>query len=82
VTERREWFGSADVTRMPTREHPNDSEDLVRLVTLTRQEEGWTQARLAEAAGTTEAEVARFEALQTVPAEPLAMRFLEVMGRV
>lgn len=82
MTERRNWFGSADGTRMPTQEPPNDTEDLVRLVTLTRQEEGWTQSRLAEAAGVAEADVARFEALRIVPAEPLAMRFLTAMGRV
>ncbi|MFD1047019.1 helix-turn-helix domain-containing protein [Kibdelosporangium lantanae] len=82
MTERRNWFGSAEVTRIPTQEPPNDTEDLVRLVTLTREEEGWTQARLAEAAGVPEIEVARFEALQVVPAKPLAMRFLEAMGRV
>jgi ribosome-binding protein aMBF1 (putative translation factor) len=79
VNERRHWFGSADVT--PAQEPPNDTEDLVRLVALTRQEEGWSQSRLAEAAGVPEAEVARFEALQIVPAKPLAMRFLTAMGR-
>jgi ribosome-binding protein aMBF1 (putative translation factor) len=62
-------------------EHPHDTEDLVRLVTITRQEEGWTQAQLAEAAGVQEPVVTSFEALKIVPAEPLAMRFLAAMGR-
>ncbi|HEX6357640.1 helix-turn-helix transcriptional regulator [Actinophytocola sp.] len=63
-------------------EHPHDTEDLVRLVSLTRQEQGWTQAQLATAAGVQEPVVASFEALEISPAQPLAMRFLEAMGRV
>ncbi|MDI2032081.1 hypothetical protein QFW96_25895 [Saccharopolyspora sp. TS4A08] len=64
------------------REHPHDTEDLVRLVLLTRQELGWDHARLAASAGIAESDVARFEAHQIVPAKPLALRFLEVMGVV
>ncbi|TDD43574.1 helix-turn-helix domain-containing protein [Saccharopolyspora elongata] len=63
-------------------EHPHDTEDLVRLVRVVRQEQGWTPAKLAEAAGVPEGEVARFEVEEIVPAEPLAMRFLAAMGRV
>ncbi|MER6990285.1 helix-turn-helix transcriptional regulator [Saccharopolyspora hirsuta] len=63
-------------------EHPHDTEDLVRLVSLIRVEQGWTQAKLAEAAGVPEAEIARFEAAEIVPAKPMAMRLLEALGRV
>jgi ribosome-binding protein aMBF1 (putative translation factor) len=63
-------------------EHPHDTEDLVRLVLLTRQELGWDQAKLAASAGISESDVARFEAQEIVPAKPLALRFLEVMGVV
>lgn len=63
-------------------EHPHDTEDLVRLVSITRQELGWDQAKLAAAAGIPESDVASFEAQQIVPAKPLALRFLEVMGVV
>lgn len=60
-------------------EHPHDTEDLTRLVWITRGERGLTEAQLAAAAGVSEIEVRRFEAGQIVPAEPLAMRFLEAM---
>lgn len=63
-------------------EHPHDTEDLVRLVTLIRTEQGWTTARLAEAAGVPEEDVTNFEAQKIVPAKPLAMRFLEALGSV
>jgi DNA-binding XRE family transcriptional regulator len=66
----------------PETEHPHDTEDLVRLVSIVRQEQSWTQAQLAEAAGVRESDVARFEAEQIVPAKPLAIRFLEAMGKV
>lgn len=64
------------------REHPHDTEDLVRLVSITRQELGWDQAKLAASAGIPESDVANFEAQQIVPAKPLALRFLEAMGVV
>ena len=80
MTGRVEWSKSARVVaEVPEAEHPHDTEDLVRLVTLTRQERGWTEAQLAQAAGVSEAEVRRFEAEQIVPAEPLAMRFIDAM---
>jgi ribosome-binding protein aMBF1 (putative translation factor) len=60
-------------------EHPHDTEDLVRLVTITRHERGWTEEQLAAAAGVPVDEVRRFEAEQVVPAEPLAMRFIAAM---
>ncbi|TWF94441.1 helix-turn-helix domain-containing protein [Saccharopolyspora dendranthemae] len=63
-------------------EHPHDTEDLVRLVSITRQELGWDQAKLAAAAGIPESDVASFEAQRIVPAKPLALRFLEAMGVV
>ncbi|WP_132120586.1 helix-turn-helix domain-containing protein [Actinocrispum wychmicini] len=74
MTGRGDWYKSAQA------EHPHDTEDLVRLVRITRQERGWTQDRLAAAAGLPPLAVARFEAGETVPAEPLAMRFIEVMN--
>ncbi|RRO15135.1 hypothetical protein EIL87_17895 [Saccharopolyspora rhizosphaerae] len=63
-------------------EHPHDTEDLVRLVLLTRQELGWNHAELAASAQVSESDVARFEAQQVVPAKPLALRFLQAMGVV
>ncbi|MER7011815.1 helix-turn-helix transcriptional regulator [Saccharopolyspora sp. NPDC000359] len=63
-------------------EHPHDTEDLVRLITLLRTEQGWTQAQLAAAAEVPASEVARFEAAQIVPAKPMALRLLEALGRV
>ncbi|MDA3643137.1 helix-turn-helix domain-containing protein [Saccharopolyspora indica] len=63
-------------------EHPHDTEDLVRLVTLIRTEQGWTQTRLADATGVPESEIARFEAAEIVPAKPMAMRLLEGMGSI
>ncbi|KAA2251205.1 helix-turn-helix transcriptional regulator [Solihabitans fulvus] len=79
MSERREWFGSPRLVTEAKAEHPHDTEDLVRLVRVTRQERDWTQTRLAEAVGVPEAELVRFEAGETVPAEPLAMRLIEAM---
>lgn len=75
------WFESARVVNGgPATEHPHDTEDLVRLVRLTRRERGLTEAQLAAAAGVPEAQVRRFEAAVIVPAEPLAMRLIEAMA--
>ncbi|QUH01467.1 helix-turn-helix transcriptional regulator [Saccharopolyspora erythraea] len=63
-------------------EHPHDTEDLVRLVSLARREQGWMQADLAAAAGVPESDVASFEAGEVVPAKRVAFRYLEAMGRV
>lgn len=60
-------------------EHPHDTEDLVRLVTLTRHERGLTEAELARVAGVSEDEVRQFEAEEIIPAEPLATRFIDAM---
>ncbi len=73
---REDWFESA---RVVPQEHPHDTEDLVRLVTITRHERGLSEAQLATAAGVSEDEVRRFEAEQIVPAEPLAMRLIDAM---
>jgi ribosome-binding protein aMBF1 (putative translation factor) len=75
VAGRSDWVESARVVG----EHPHDTEDLVRLVTITRQERGLSEEQLAAAAGVSVDEVRRFEAEQIVPAEPLAMRFIEAM---
>ncbi|MER7079160.1 Helix-turn-helix [Saccharopolyspora kobensis] len=63
-------------------EHPHDTEDLVRLVTLIRTEQGWTKTRLSDATGVPESEISRFEAAEIVPAKPMAMRLLEGMGSI
>jgi ribosome-binding protein aMBF1 (putative translation factor) len=73
---RGDWVESA---RVVGQEHPHDTEDLVRLVTITRHERGMTEEQLAAAAGVSADDVRRFEAAQIVPAEPLAMRFIEAM---
>jgi ribosome-binding protein aMBF1 (putative translation factor) len=70
------WSESAGAAKV---EHPHDTEDLVRLVMVTRHERGLTEAQLARAAGVSEAEVRRFEAEEIVPAEPMAMRFIDAM---
>jgi transcriptional regulator with XRE-family HTH domain len=82
MTGRSDWFSSAQVVTEPAAEHPHDTEDFVRLVLLMRQEKGWTQAGLAEAAGVSESDVARFEAGEVVPAKPSAIRYLEALGAV
>lgn len=61
-------------------EHPHDTEALVPMVRVVRQEQDWTSAELAEAAEVPATEVARFEAQEIVPAKPLAMRFLATDG--
>nr|WP_042180953.1 helix-turn-helix transcriptional regulator [Kibdelosporangium sp. MJ126-NF4]CEL14708.1 hypothetical protein [Kibdelosporangium sp. MJ126-NF4]CTQ96662.1 hypothetical protein [Kibdelosporangium sp. MJ126-NF4] len=81
MSGREDWFESAKVVGdgSAVAEHPHDTEDLVRLVRTMRREREWTEAQLASAAGVPEAAVRRFEAMQIVPAEPLAMRLLEVL---
>ena len=75
-----DWSESARVVAgEPKAEHPHDTEDLVRLVMFTRHERGLTEVQLAQAAGVSEIEVRRFEAEEIVPAEPLAMRFIDAM---
>jgi len=75
------WFDSARVVTDEPAEHPHDTEDLVRLVRITRAERGLTEAQLAAAAGVPESVVRRFEAAEIVPAQPLAMRFIEAMNQ-
>jgi ribosome-binding protein aMBF1 (putative translation factor) len=94
MTGRSDWFSSAGVVSEPAAEHPHDAEhahytehphdteDLIRLVLVIRQDKGWTQAALAEAAGVPESDVARFEAGEVVPAKPSAIRYLEALGVV
>jgi len=48
--------------------------DLGKAVREMRERRGWTQARLAEAAGLTQPAVARFEAGGTVPTIPVLER--------
>lgn len=58
-----------------------DAEDCGRLVGLTRAEQSWTRAQLAEAAGVTEHDVDRFESGLTTPVEPMLSTLLRAMGR-
>jgi ribosome-binding protein aMBF1 (putative translation factor) len=45
-----------------------------------REQRGWTQAQLAEAAGMTQPAVARFEAGGTVPTIPVLERLAHALG--
>jgi ribosome-binding protein aMBF1 (putative translation factor) len=72
------WFRAVDVTEADRARW--DAEDSGRLVQLMREERGWTRTRLARLAGTSHAELARFEMGMTVPAQPLLIRYLDAMG--
>ena len=72
------WFRAVDVTEAVLARW--DAEDSGRLVQLIREERGWTRTRLAQAAGTSHAELARFEMGRTVPAHPLLIRYLQALG--
>lgn len=50
------------------------------LVREGRRRVGWTQARLAEAAGTTQSAIARLESGRTSPAFDDVIRLLRLMG--
>ena len=50
------------------------------LVREARRRVGWTQARLAEAAGTTQSAIARLESGRTSPAFDDIIRLLRIMG--
>lgn len=50
------------------------------LVREARRRVGWTQARLAEAAGTTQSAIARLESGRTSPAFDEVIRLLRLMG--
>ena len=50
------------------------------LVREARRRVGWTQARLAEAAGTTQSAIARLESGRTSPAFDDVLRYLRLMG--
>lgn len=60
----------------------HEAEDCGRLVSITRQELGWTRARLAAAADMTETAVAHFEDGRTFPVQPAMEDLLRAMGRV
>jgi hypothetical protein len=72
------WFRAVDVTEADLARW--DAEDSGQLVQLLREERGWTRIRLARLAGTTHAELARFEMGRTVPAQPMLIRYLRAMG--
>jgi len=50
------------------------------LIREARRRVGWTQARLAEAAGTTQSAIARLESGRTSPAFDDVIRYLRLMG--
>jgi transcriptional regulator with XRE-family HTH domain len=50
------------------------------LVREARKRVGWTQARLAEAAGTTQSAIARLESGRTAPSFDDVIRLLRIMG--
>ncbi|MFT4028627.1 MAG: helix-turn-helix transcriptional regulator, partial [Protaetiibacter sp.] len=50
------------------------------LVREARRRVGWTQTRLAEAAGTTQSAIARLESGRTSPAFDDVIRLLRLMG--
>ncbi len=54
--------------------------ELGKSVRETREQRGWSQARLAEAAGMTQPAVARFEAGGTVPTIPVLERLAHALG--
>lgn len=53
--------------------------ELGRSVRALREERGWSQTRLAEAAGMTQSAVARFEAGGTVPSLPVLERLAHAL---
>ena len=72
------WFRAVDVTEAQLARW--DAEDSGRLVQLLREERGLTRTRLAHMAGTSHAELARFEMGRTVPAHTLLVRYLQALG--
>jgi ribosome-binding protein aMBF1 (putative translation factor) len=76
MSKHGERFRQAAVAQSEDR---HDTEDMIRIVRLLREERGWTQAQLAEAAGFSPADVARFEAGETVPAKPMMLEFVRAL---
>jgi len=72
------WFRAVAVTEAQLARW--DAEDSGRLVQLLREQRGWTRTRLAQEAGTSHAELARFETGRTIPAHTLLVRYLQAMG--
>lgn len=56
--------------------------ELGRNVRELRERHGWSQTRLAQAAGMTQSAVARFEAGGTVPTLPVLERLAKALGVV
>jgi ribosome-binding protein aMBF1 (putative translation factor) len=72
------WFRAVDVTEA---DHARwDAEDSGQLIQTMREERGWTRTHLAQLAGTSHAELARFEMGRTIPAQPMLIRYLQAMG--
>lgn len=72
------WFQAVDVTEAQLSRW--DAEDSGRLVQQLREDHGLTRTRLAQLAGTTHADLARFEMGRTVPAHTLLVRYLKALG--
>lgn len=54
--------------------------ELGRNIRELREQQGWSQTRLAQAAGMTQSAVARFEAGGTVPTLPVLERLAKALG--
>jgi ribosome-binding protein aMBF1 (putative translation factor) len=54
--------------------------ELGKAVREMREQRGWTQTQLAQAAGMTQSAVARFEAGGTVPTIPVLDRLAQALG--
>lgn len=74
------WFDQTKVADDEKARH--EAEDCGRLIEVTRLEMGWTRARLAEAAGVTEIDVAQFESGRISPIEPAFSQYLRALGRI
>lgn len=78
MTSNGGWFGQTEVTEADKARF--EAEDCGRLVETCRTEKGWTRARLAEATGVTEIDVAQFETGRISPVEPMLHTYLRAMG--
>jgi ribosome-binding protein aMBF1 (putative translation factor) len=84
VSDRDEWTSirerrMAETGAAEAYEAARIAHDLGRSVRNLREQRGWSQARLAAAAGMTQSAVARFEAGGTVPTLPILERLARAL---